>query len=274
MTVAVLGLLAAVSLAAGSLITKGFVDRLPARQLIGPLYGLNAAVLLPLAPFEDWLWSGRIVALHLITVAVMGFTALSVFDLFDHGAASATVTAQATSPLPAAVAVAVLLPDAFRLVHLAAAFVVVAGVLWALADSFGSLGRRRAVVTAALASIGGGMTTVMSRLLADEGVGLAGTYVTRTAVAALLFTLIYPPRDIPRRELPMLVVRAVFISAGFAFTIVGVQRGSPTVIQTMVALTPMFVLGWETRGSGRPPPPRLVLAAGLALAGVVLVVVV
>lgn len=57
MIVAFLGFLSALSLATGSLITKGFVDRLPARQLIGPFYALNAVVLLPLAPFEDWVWS-------------------------------------------------------------------------------------------------------------------------------------------------------------------------------------------------------------------------
>lgn len=274
MIVVFLGLASALSLATGSLITKGFVDRLPARQLIGPLYALNAVILLPLAPFEDWVWSTEIVLFHLATVVVMIFTALAVFDLFDHGAASAVVTAQATSPLPAALAVAILVPESFRFTELAAALVVVAGVLWALSDSFGALGRRRAIATAAVAAIGGGLTTVMSRLLADEGVGLAGTYVTRTAIAAALFTLAIPPRDIPRREVPMLTVRALFITAGFAFAIVGVQRGSPTVIQTMVALTPLFVLSWETLHQRRPPPPRLLFAATLAVAGVVLIVIV
>ena len=273
MSVAFLGFLSALSLATGSLITKGFVDRLPARQLIGPMYALNAVVLLPLAPFEDWLWSKEIIALHLITVVIMVFTALSVFDLFDHGAASAVVAAQATSPLPAALAVAVLVPESFRFLELAAALVVVAGVLWALSDSFGALGPKRAIATTAAVAVGSGLTTVMSRLLADAGVGLAGTYVTRTAIAAALFTLAFPPRDIPGREIPMLTVRALFITAGFAFAIIGVQRGSPTVIQTMVALTPLFVLSWEVLKRRRPPPPRHVFAVGLALAGVVLVVV-
>ena len=268
-----LGLLSAVALATGSVITKGVVDRLPARQLIGPLYALNALMLVPLAPFEVWVWSQRIVILHLITIAIMVFTALAVFDLFDHGAASAVVTAQATSPLPAALAVAVLMPASFRVVELAAALVVVAGVLWALAGSFSALSLRRATLTAVAAAIGGGLTTVMSRLLADEGVGLAGTYVTRTAVAALLFTLAIPPRDIPRREIPMLSVRALFITAGFAFAILGVQRGSPTVVQTMVALAPLLVLGWETFQQQRLPPSRHIFAAALVVGGVALIAI-
>ena len=142
---------------------------------------------------------------------------------------------------------------------------VVAGVLWALSDSFGTLGRKRAIATATAAAGGGGLTTVMSRLLADVGVGLAGTYVTRTAIAAVIFTLAIPPRDIPRQEIPLLAVRALFITAGFTFAIIGVQRGSPTVIQTMVALTPLFVLSWEVLKRRRPPPPplRLCRRAGL-----------
>ena len=127
--IVLLGLLAALSLATGSVITKGVVDRLPARQLIGPLYAFNALMLLPLAPFEDWVWTSQVIALHLVTVVVMGFTAITVFDLFERGAASAVVTAQATSPLPAAVAVAILVPDEFRTIELLAALVVVAGVL-------------------------------------------------------------------------------------------------------------------------------------------------
>jgi len=274
MSVPLLGLLAALSLATGSVITKGVVNRLPARQLIGPLYALNALILLPFAPFEDWVWTSRVITLHLITVVVMIFTALTVFDLFDRGAASAVVTAQATSPLPAALAVAVLLPEAFREVELIAAVIVVVGVLWAISDSFEGLGRSRAMLTAAVAAIGGGLTTVLSRLVVDEGVGLAGTYVTRTAIAAVIFTIAIPPRDIPRGETPLLFVRALFISGGFAFAIAGVQRGSPTIIQTMVALTPFFVLGWETLRARRAPPPRLVFAAALALVGVALIVIV
>lgn len=274
MIVPLLGLASALALATGSVITKGVVDRLPARQLIGPLYALNALILLPLVPFEDWVWSGKIVAFHLITVGIMVFTALAVFDLYDHGSASAVVTAQATSPLPAALAVAVLVPASFRLIELAAALAVVGGVLWALSDSFGGLERKRAIVTVAVAAVGGGLTTVMSRLLADQGVGLAGTYVTRTVIAAVLFTLVIPPRDIPRREIPMLAVRALFITAGFAFAIVGVQHGSPTVIQTMVALTPFFVLTWETLRARRTPPPRLLFAAALAAVGVAVIIIV
>ena len=115
---------------------------------------------------------------------------------------------------------------------------------------------------------------MLSRLVVDEGVGLAGTYVTRTAIAAVLFTVAIPPRDIPRREIPLLFTRALFVTGSFAFAIIGVQRGSPTVIQTMLALTPFFVLSWETLQTRAAPPVRLLFATTLAVTGVVIIVIV
>jgi hypothetical protein len=58
------GLLSAVSNAIGGQLSKGLAIRFPARQLIGPLFALNALVVLPAVPFVDWTWSGEIVVLR------------------------------------------------------------------------------------------------------------------------------------------------------------------------------------------------------------------
>src|SRR5258705_2403082 len=101
------GSLAALLNAAQAIISKGLTERAPARQLIGVLYAGNAVVLLPFAPFVAWSWSPTIVGLHLASVALMVFTAICVWDLLEYGAASATTTATAMSPIPAALAVAI-----------------------------------------------------------------------------------------------------------------------------------------------------------------------
>lgn len=246
--------------------------RLPARQLIGPLYLLNALVLVPGVPQAAWSWSPRVLVLHLIAVALMTVTALAVFDLFDHGAASSVTTAQALSPLPAAIAVAVLIPGSLRSVHVVAAVVVVAGVLGSLADVFGHLGRIRALATALVAAIGAGTLTVVSKLLADASVGLVQDYVVRTLCAGLLFVIAFPPRAISfPRELPGLFLRAMFVTASFSFTILGVQQGSPAVVQTMFATTPLFVIGYEAIRERRLPSWRVATATGLVLIGVAVV---
>ena len=265
MNAPVLGLLAAIAIASGSGITREMVQRLPPRQLIGPLYACNALILIPLIPFSHWEWSKTVVVLLCTSALVVSLQALSVFELFTHGSASATTTAQATSPIAAAIGSAIFVPTAIDWVEIAVAASVILGVLGTLTGSFPNLQKRRTLFTAGVASVTTGMTTVLARQLADEGAGLVQTYTIRTAFAAVLFVLFIPPTDLPRREIPMIIARSGFITLGWCLSILGVQRGSPTVIQTMMATTPMWLIGWETIHQGRLPSTRSVLAASLVV---------
>jgi drug/metabolite transporter (DMT)-like permease len=108
----------------------------------------------------------------------------------------------------------------------------------------------------------------MGRLMADRGVGVVEAYLVRTALAALVCALLAPPRDVPLRALPGMIPRAAFITAHFLLILIGVQEGSPAVVQTAVATAPLWSLGIESARTGRPPSRRLVVAAGIATAGV------
>jgi len=264
----VFGLLSALANAVGGILSRDLAVRLPARQLIGPLFALNALVVAPLALFIEWHITPHIVLLHAISVLLLIATALAVWDLFAHGAASATVTAQSISPLPAALAVAVLLPGALDPLHVVAAVIVVLGVLGALSRAFGALSRRRTLVTVLVAAIGTGLVTVMGRLLADEGAGVFEIYLVRTAFAAVIFLALVPPRDIPPRQVPRLALRAVFITLHFLLILVGVREGSPAVVQTAVATAPLFVIAYESARLRSLPPVRAAAAALIAIVGV------
>ena len=271
MSAVLFGLLAALANTGQALISKELTYRAPARQLIGVLYLGNALVLLPFAPFAVWVWSPTIVALHILSVGLMVVTAICVWDLLDHGAASATTTATAMSPIPAALGAAIFLPGTIEPVHMVAAVVVVAGVLLALSDAFSGLdrwGRSWRIVGAAT---GSGLLTIASRLQGDQGVGLVETYVVRTALAALVCVALFPPRDVARSDVPRLLVRSVVVTTYFVFVIVGAQTGSPVVVQTMVATTPLFVLAVESYQRRALPPARSVAAASIVALGVALI---
>ncbi len=270
MSAVVFGILAALANAGQALISKDLTARAPARQLIGVLYLGNALVLLPFAPWVDWTWSAEIVGLHLLSVALMVVTAISVWDLLDRGAASATTTATAMSPIPAVLAAAIVLPGALAPVHVLAAAVVVAGVLIALADAFGGLGRWGRSWRIVGAATGTGLLTVISRLLGDLDVGLVETYVVRTALAAVVCIVLFPPRDVAGRDVPRLLGRSVVVTTYFVCVILGAQSGSPVVVQTLVATTPLLVLAVESIRRRSAPPARSVAAAAVVLAGVAL----
>ncbi len=271
MTAVIAGLLSAISNAIGGELSKGLALRFPARQLIGPLFALNALVVLPAAPFADWTWSAEIVVLHLVSVGLLVITSLAIWDLYDHGSAAATVTAQSISPLPAAMAVAIILPGILEPAQVVAAIVVVGAVLFGLANSFGALSRRRSMVTVLLASVGTGLVTVMGRLLADRDVGVVEAYLVRAALAAVVMTVLVPPRNVPLRALPGMLPRSVFITAHFLFILIGVQDGNPAVVQTAVATAPLFSLGIQAAITRQRPSGRLIGAAALATIGVAVI---
>ena len=57
----------------------------------------------------------------------------------------------------------------------------------------------------------------------------------RTALAAVVCIAMFPPRDIPLRATPRLLFRSLLTTISFVFIILGVQQGSPVVVQTLVA---------------------------------------
>jgi drug/metabolite transporter (DMT)-like permease len=230
-------------------------------------------VLLPLAPFADWRWSPEIVALQLASVALMAITAISVWDMLDAGAASATTTATALSPIPAAVLTAILVPASLRPIQVVAAVAVSAAVVAALSGAFEGFSRRGTWLRVAGAACGGAGLTVATHLLGEQGVGVVETYVVRTSLAALLFLSLFPPHDIPLRATPRLFGRALVVTAYFVLLILAAQLGSPVVVQTCLATTPLLVLAWESWRTRRRPEPRILAAAALVVVGVTAILV-
>ncbi len=272
MTAALLGLIAAALSALAAVRTKDLVGELPALQLIGPLFLLNAVVAVPGALLGSWVLDGPVLALHAASVGCMALSTLAVFTLFQHGSASATTTAVAISPIPAMVAAALLLDERADPVRVAAASVVVIAVLAALPGSFATLARGSAVLAVAGAAVGNGVLTVLSAQLVERGAGTFEIYLVRTLACGLLFAVLVPPRDIPWRRLPALGGRALLVSGHFLAILLAVRHGSPVVVQTMVATAPLVAVGLEQASGAARAGPRAVLCGGLALLGVAAVV--
>lgn len=245
----------------------------PPQELIGPLFGLNALVVAPFSPLSAWRFSPRIGLLLLASVATMVVAAGLVFALLEHASATTVATGQALSPLPAVAFAAALLPGRVGALHAALAAVVAFAVLASLGDVYGTLGRHRALVTAAGAATSAGLVVVLTKLLTNQGAGLAEIYVLRTAGAAAIWCLIAPPRSIPARALPVMSLRAGLISVYFALVILAVERGSPVTVQTIVATSPLMLLLGLLVVHGERPPRRVAFAACAAAAGVLLVLV-
>jgi len=267
----VLGVLAALANASQALVSKRLTLHYPARQLIGVLFALNCLVMLPFAPFVPWHWSAETIVLHLVSAALMVITAVAIWDMFDRGAASSTTTASALSPIAAAFFAAILLPGVLVPAQVLAALLVTGGVLWALGGAFGDVGRWWIAWRVIAAAGGHGLLVVVTKLQADLHVGVVETYVVRTGLAAVVTLLLFVPREVPLSSAPRLFIRSLLVTASFVLVILGVQQGSPVVVQTLVATTPLFVLAAESYRTRTRPPHRALGAALLVVAGVVIV---
>lgn len=271
MIAVVFGLLAAIANASQALVSRRLTFRYPARQLIGVLYVLNCCVLLPFAPFVPWHWSPEIVLLHLVSAGLMVVTAIAIWDMFDRGEASSVTTASALSPISAALFAAILLPGVFEPGQAVAAVIVTAGVLWGLGSAFGEVGRWWVIWRIIVGAGGNGLLTVVVKLQSELHVGLIETYVIRTGLAAIVTLILFPPRDIPFSATPRLFIRSLLVTSSFIFIILGVQQGSPVVVQTLVATTPLFALAVESWRTRTRPPARALGAALLVVVGVAVV---
>ncbi len=245
----------------------------PPHELIGPLFALNALVVVPFAPLTAWRFSARVALLLLASVATMAVAAGLVFALLSHASAATVATGQALSPLPAVVFAALLLPGRIGALHACLAALVAVAVLASLGDVYGDLGRHRALIAATGAATSGGLLVVLTKLLTNEGAGLAEIYVLRTAAAGAVWCVIAPPRSIPPRALPVMSLRAGLISLYFALVILAVERGNPVTVQTLVATSPLMLLLGSLVVHGERPPRRVAFAACAATAGVLVVLV-
>jgi drug/metabolite transporter (DMT)-like permease len=255
-----LALLAAASYAVATIFTKRMVLAYPPRQLIGPLFGLNALLVVPALPFVHWHRSGTVVLLHLGSVACLVVGAWCVFKLFVYGSASAVAVGQAITPIPAVVFTALLLTASVTWTQAIAASVMSIAVLAAVGGSFGTLPPSRAIPLVAVNAGLNGLLAVLSKLLTNRGLGVAEIYFVRTALAAVIWTAIARPRDIPVRALPRLFTRASFMTAYFALIILALQRGSPATVQTLAATTPLMLIVGTFLVRRRALPVRLVFA--------------
>jgi drug/metabolite transporter (DMT)-like permease len=252
--------------------TKRLAMDFPHHQLIGPLLLLNSALVVPFGLFVDWHLSWRIALLHAISALMLGIGSYCIFDLFAHGSAAAVSIGTAMTPMPALIFSALLLATPVTGFQAVGALVVTGGVLLALAPAFGVLSRRRAAAMVTIAAATNGLMIVLTKLLADDGAGVAEIYIVRTALSGVAYLFLIPPRDIPLRAYPRLTIRSSLQTAFWLLVIAAVERGHPSTVQTIISTTPLLLLAWSALTRRERPPLRLVAAATAVVAGVALAV--
>lgn len=269
MVVIGLALAATVCGALGTFLTKSITLRLPMWQAVGPLFALNALLVVPLIPFgPTWkLLEPEVLTLHVASVILLCASAACIFTLVDRGRPSGAAVGQALSPTATLLAAPLLLGTELAPLTVLAVLTLVSGALIPLRGSFEGVSSLSAV--ALLITLGGatGLLTVLTAMLAQRGVGLPETYVVRTAAAASVYAAIAWPRAVSLRDVPALAVRSSLVTASFLLTILAVQIGNVVVIQSILGSLPLMVIGIEWLRHRHRPDPTIVIGSVVASIG-------
>lgn len=276
MLVVALALAATAAGALGTYLTKSISLRMPTWQAVGPLFAINALLVVPLIPFgPTWrTLDGQILLLHLASVALLCGSTACIFMLITRGRASGVAVGQALSPAATLVAAPLLLGTRLNALTVAAVAALMLGSLIPLRGSFAGIGSSGTIAVLLALGSATGMLTVLTAMLAERGVGLPETYVVRTSLAALVYIAIAPPKALRLNDIPPLAVRSTFVTASFLLTILAVQIGDVVVIQSILATLPLMVIGIEWLRHRSRPDPAIVTGSLIASVGLVLLLAV
>lgn len=266
------GFLAALSTAIGLLLTKSITTRLPVWQVVGPLFLLNTILVLPAIPLgPQWiLWTPRVLLLHIASIIFLIAGATCVFLLIARGRASSVSVGRAVSPIAVLIAAPLLLGSIGSPLLVAGAIIVMVGALAPLRRQFAGLGPGVTMFILIFLGLSEGLLTVLTAMLALEGVGLPEIYIVRTLAAGIFFTAIFPPRGLRPSDLKSLTLRAIFVTAGFVFLILGVQDGDVLPVQSLWATAPLLTILLEWWKYRLRPDKGAIIGAAVVAAGVFL----
>jgi len=254
---------AAFCTALGTFLTRSLIQKLPAFQIIGPLFLLNAVCALPFVAIRrDWRAITGTEALEILLLGVLtALGAVFVFVIVKRGTASLSIVGAALSPAMVLLLSPVLLGIGVQPVQFViVAFLVLASLYPIRASVLGIHSTATFLLMLAQGINAGGVAILISRL-AHAGVGLSQFLFIQQLIAGVIFTIGFWPKDVSIRSYPLLAKRSLFMSLGWFLSFVAIQRGSTLVVQSVHSAIPLIIILMETLAYKRRPTNAVLLSS-------------
>lgn len=261
---------ASLSFAFGTFFTKGVTLRISIFRAIGPLFLLNAAFAIPfIGTGPSWkLISGPVPYLHLIAGFASAAVAYILFSMVAKSTASVSSVAPAMAPAVVLLLSPVFLDTGISAIQIFLVISLMALTLYPIRNSISGLNSSKTMALMIIAALGNGAVTIISKLLANENVGMPETFIARQILAGIAFIILFPPIGLKARDFFELVRRSFFMAIGWMTSITAIQQGSPLVVQTFLATIPITVILIETLAYKKRPDRAVVVSAALAACGI------
>lgn len=270
----VLSIVATLFFSIGMFLTKGVTLKISIYKGIGPLFILNALFITPLIPYGPrWiLWQNSIPYLHISGAIGSALAAGVIFMVISRSTASVATLGSALAPAVVLLAGPISLETKIVPTQILTIIFLFFATLLPLRNSISGISSLITIFLMIFTSAVSGLITISVALLFEQGVGATETFIVRQILAGVIFMTIFPPTGLDWLDFIQLVRRSFFVSLGWILSIYAIQQGSPVIVQSVMATTPIWVILIEVFAYKKRPSRSLIFSAVTIAIGICVLV--
>lgn len=267
----IVAIFAAFTMGLGTFLTKGITTKISFLKTLGPLFLLNCFFTLPIAFVQrDWIvFEPKILALHVSAAIASIIAGYFIFVIIVRSSASISSISSTLSPAVALVLAPIWLGTSVSSLQVLAVIALIAATLYPIRSSIPGLRLGVTIFFTLSAALAAGFVSVNIAVLGEEGVNVSETFIVRQVIAGLFYITIFPPRGLTKNDLLKLMQRASLISVGSIASVYALQGGEIILMVSILATVSLWVLLFESIASKSAPDRSTIIAAVIAVVGIV-----
>jgi len=267
----IVAIFAAFTMGLGTFLTKGITTQISFLKTLGPLFLLNCFFTLPIALVQrDWIvFEPKILALHVSAAIASIVAGYFIFVIIVRSSASISSISSTLSPAVALVLAPIWLGTSVSSLQVLAVIALIAATLYPIRSSIPGLRLGVTIFFTLSAALAAGFVSVNVAVLGVEGVNVSETFIVRQVIAGLFYITIFPPRGLTKSDLLKLAQRASLISVGSIASVYALQGGEIILMVSILATVSLWVLLFESIASKSAPDRSTIIAAVIAVVGIV-----
>jgi drug/metabolite transporter (DMT)-like permease len=256
-------LASAFATAFGTFLTRSLISKLPTYQIVGPLFIMNGLAATPLIVFRsDWVQLNFVELWQMILLGVMtALGAVFVFVIIERSSASLSIVGASLSPALVLFLSPLLLHSHTPFAQFIIVGVLILAALYPIRNLVLGIHSAATILMMLAQGINAGLIAILISRLAKDGVGLSQFLFVQQMIAGLCFLLVFWPKDVSLKSYPLLARRSVFMSLGWFFLMVAINRGSTLVVQSILSVTPLIIVLIEAVVFRKKPSISIILSA-------------
>ena len=251
----------------GTFLTRSLITKLPAFQIIGPLFFLNSLGAIPIALVgRNWVVPDFNQILGLVAAGILtAIGAILLFSIVERAPASTSIVGASLSPAIVLLLAPGFLNQSFSLVRFLLVATLIFAILFPIRRSVLGISSVSTISMMLAQGVNAGVLAILITTLSRSGLVISEVLFVQQIVAGLVCVILFPTKDVPLSSLPILAHRAMYMSLGWIFYTQALKSGETLVVQSVLSLIPISILVMETITYKRKPPNEAVISALLVV---------